>query len=236
MASVPVIILASGGLDSTVTAAWAAAEGHELYFLTIDYGQRHRIEIDCAKHIATWLKPKEHKILHLDLGIFGGSALTDQIPVPTDRILPEREQGIPSTYVPARNTIFLSLALAYAEVIQATKIFFGANIRDYSGYPDCRPEFIQAFMEVAKQGTRLGQEGCLIEIMAPLLFMTKREIIQKGMDLHVPFEFTNSCYQPGPDHRPCGHCDSCLIRKEGFQEAHLPDPAIKCSKIRGENV
>ena len=226
MASNPVVILISGGLDSTVTAALAKAEGHDLHLLTIDYGQRHRYEIECAKRIAEWLEAKEHKILSLDLGIFGGSALTDHIPVPTDRPSHEREHGIPVTYVPARNTIFLSLALAYAEVLKANTIYFGANIRDYSGYPDCRPEFIQAFMEVARQGTRLGQEGQGIEILAPLLFMTKREIIQKGHALHVPFGFTSSCYQPGPDHRPCGHCDSCLIRKEGFQEAQISDPAL----------
>ncbi len=224
MAHFPAVILASGGLDSTVTAALAKANGHDLYFLTIDYGQRHRIEIECAKRIATWVGAKEHKVLQLDLGIFGGSALTDQIPVPTDRSTKAREQGIPVTYVPARNTIFLSLALAYAEVLNATKIFFGANIRDYSGYPDCRPEFIEAFMEVAKRGTRLGQEGQAIQVLAPLLFMTKREIIQKGQELQVPFQITSSCYQPGLDDRPCGHCDSCLIRKEGFQEAQLADP------------
>ena len=230
MASNPVVILISGGLDSTVTAALAKAEGHDLHLLTIDYGQRHRYEIECAKRIAEWLEAKEHKILSLDLGIFGGSALTDHIPVPTDRPSHEREHGIPVTYVPARNTIFLSLALAYAEVLKANTIYFGANIRDYSGYPDCRPEFIQAFMEVARQGTRLGQEGQGIEILAPLLFMTKREIIQKGHALHVPFGFTSSCYQPDPDHRPCGHCDSCLIRKEGFQEAQISDPALTPSR------
>ena len=236
MAPSPVVILASGGLDSTVTAAFAKAEGYDLHVLTIDYGQRHRFEIECAKHIAAWLGAKDHKILHLDLGLFGGSALTDQIPVPTDRPAQEREDGIPVTYVPARNTIFLSLALAYAEVLNATKIFFGANIRDYSGYPDCRPEFIQAFMEVAKQGTRLGQEGRPVEVTAPLLYMTKREIIQKGQELHVPFQLTSSCYQPGPDHRPCGHCDSCLIRKEGFQEAQIPDPLVVNTSSEREKV
>ncbi|MDH5429176.1 MAG: 7-cyano-7-deazaguanine synthase QueC [Nitrospirota bacterium] len=226
MVPVPVVILASGGLDSTVTAALAKAEGCALYLLTIDYRQRHRFEIDCAKKISVWLGAHDHKIFQLDLGLFGGSALTDQIPVPTGRSSHEREHGIPVTYVPARNTIFLSIALAYAEVLNAKKIFFGANIRDYSGYPDCRPEFIQAFMEVARQGTRLGQEGHPIEVLAPLLFMTKREIIQKGQELGVPFEITSSCYQPGPDHRPCGHCDSCLIRQEGFRDAQLSDPAI----------
>jgi len=229
MTNIPVVILASGGLDSTVTSALAKKAGYDLNLLTIDYGQRHLYEIECAKKIATWLGVHDHKILQLDLGIFGGSALTDKIPVPTDRLSHERAHGIPSTYVPARNTIFLSLALAYAEVLNATKIFFGANIRDYSGYPDCRPEFIQAFMEVAKQGTRLGQEGPPIEVVAPLLFMTKREIITKGQELHVPFEITSSCYQPGPDHRPCGRCDSCLIRQEGFQEAQVSDPTIMSS-------
>ena len=204
-------------------------DGYDLNLLTIDYGQRHQYEIECAKKIAAWLGAHDHKILQLDLGIFGGSALTTKIPVPTDRLSHERAHGIPSTYVPARNTIFLSLALAYAEVLKATKIFFGANIRDYSGYPDCRPEFIQAFMEVAKQGTRLGQEGTPVEVVAPLLFMTKREIITKGQELHVPFEITSSCYQPGPDHRPCGRCDSCLIRQEGFQEAQVSDPTIMSS-------
>ena len=229
MPNTPVVILASGGLDSTVTAALARTDGYDLNLLTIDYGQRHRYEIECAKKIAAWLGAHDHKILQLDLGIFGGSALTDKIPVPTDRLSHERAHGIPSTYVPARNTIFLSLALAYAEVLKATKIFFGANIRDYSGYPDCRPEFIQAFMEVAKQGTRLGQEGTPVEVVAPLLFMTKLEIITKGQELHVPFEITSSCYQPGPDHRPCGRCDSCLIRQEGFQEAHVSDPIVMSS-------
>ena len=222
----PVVILASGGLDSTVTAALAKAEGHDLYLLTLDYGQRHHYEIECAKKIASWLGVKDHKVLQLDLGLFGGSALTDQIPVPTNRPASERGHGIPVTYVPARNTIFLSLALAYAEVLNAEKIYFGANILDYSGYPDCRPEFIKAFTEVAKQGTRLGQEGRPIEIEAPLLLMSKREIIQKGQELGVPFHLTSSCYQPGEDLRPCGRCDSCLIRQEGFRKALLADPTM----------
>jgi 7-cyano-7-deazaguanine synthase len=221
-----IVVLASGGLDSTVTAAIAKSEGYELYFLTIDYGQRHRTEIDCAQKISAYFEVKHHKIIQLDLRTFGGSALTDQIAVPTNRTPLDREQQIPVTYVPARNTIFLSLALAYAEVLGASSIYFGANIRDYSGYPDCRPEFIQAFKEVARLGTRMGLEGQPIDILAPLLFLTKREIIQKGHALGVPFQWTNSCYNPGLQNQPCGHCDSCLIRQEGFEEAQLPDPLL----------
>ncbi|HSF10557.1 MAG TPA: 7-cyano-7-deazaguanine synthase QueC [Nitrospirales bacterium] len=221
-----IVVLASGGLDSTVTAAIAKSEGYELYFLTVDYGQRHRTEIECAQKISEYFKVKEHKIIQLDLRTFGGSALTDQIPVPTNRTGRDREQQIPVTYVPARNTIFLSLALAYAEVLDASSIFFGANIRDYSGYPDCRPEFIQAFKEVARLGTRMGLEGQQVDILAPLLFLTKREIIQKGHALGVPFQWTNSCYNPGLQNQPCGHCDSCVIRQEGFKEAQLPDPLL----------
>ncbi|MCA9498220.1 MAG: 7-cyano-7-deazaguanine synthase QueC [Nitrospirales bacterium] len=219
-----VVVLASGGLDSTVTAAIAKSEGYELYFLTIDYGQRHRTEIDCARKISEYFAVKEHKIIQLDLRTFGGSALTDQIPVPTYQTVRNRTQQIPLTYVPARNTIFLSLALAYAEVLGASSIFFGANIRDYSGYPDCRPEFIQAFKNMARLGTRMGLEGHQIDILAPLLFLTKREIIQKGHALGVPFQWTNSCYNPGLHNQPCGQCDSCVIRQQGFQEAMLPDP------------
>jgi 7-cyano-7-deazaguanine synthase len=218
------VVLASGGLDSTVAAAIAQSEGYELYFLTIDYGQRHRLELDCAQKIAGYFEVKDHRILQLDLRAFGGSALTDHIAVPTDRKAQDRGQEIPVTYVPARNTIFLSLALAYAEVLGASKIFFGANIRDYSGYPDCRPEFLHAFREVARLGTRMGMKGHQVEIAAPLLFLTKREIIEKGQALGVPFHWTNSCYNPDLQNRPCGHCDSCLIRQEGFQEARIPDP------------
>ena len=226
MVASKIVVLASGGLDSTVTAAIAKSEGYELCFLTIDYGQRHRTEIACSQKISEYFEATDHKIIQLDLRTFGGSALTDQIPVPTNRTALDRKQQIPVTYVPARNTIFLSLALAYAEVLGASCIYFGANIRDYSGYPDCRPEFIQAFKEVARLGTRMGLEGQQIDIVAPLLFLTKREIIQKGHALGVPFQWTNSCYNPGPQNQPCGHCDSCLIRQEGFEEAQIPDPLL----------
>ena len=223
------VILFSGGLDSTVTAAVAREEGYALYLLTIAYGQRHSIEITRARQIAEWLDAQEHKILELDLRAFGGSALTGSLDVPLNRSPHDRNSGIPVTYVPARNTIFLSLALAYAEVLYATKIFFGANIRDYSGYPDCRPEFVQAFMEVARRGTKLGVDGAEIEILTPLILMTKAEIIQRGKALHVPLHLTHSCYSPREDGSPCGRCDSCHIRQEGFGTAGFPDPALSAS-------
>ena len=223
------VILFSGGLDSTVTAAVAKSEGHALYLLTISYGQRHSIEVTHACHIAKWLDAKEHKILELDLRTFGGSALTANIEVPTDRSSQDRDTDIPITYVPARNTIFLSLALAYAEVLQATKIFFGANIRDYSGYPDCRPEFVQAFMEVARKGTKRGVNGEEIEILTPLILMTKADIIQRGVALNVPFHLTHSCYAPQEDGKVCGRCDSCQIRQEGFETVGIPDPALSAT-------
>lgn len=218
------IILASGGLDSSVTAAVAKSEGDALYFLTVDYGQRHRVEIQCAGQIARFFQAQEHKVVSVDLRLFGGSALTGDMPVPMDRGKSEREQDIPVTYVPARNTIFLSLALAYAETVGAGNIYFGANVRDYSGYPDCRPEYIQAFQEVARLGTRMGVEGRSVKIRAPLLMLTKGEIIRKGRTLGVPFHLTSSCYKPDPSGRPCGHCDSCLIRREGFREIGVEDP------------
>ena len=219
------VILASGGLDSTVTAAIAQADGLDLYLLTIDYGQRHAIEVTQSSEIARWLKAKEHKILELDLRLLGGSALTGPITVPRHTSLDNRQKGIPVTYVPARNTIFLSLALAYAEVIQATRIYFGANILDYSGYPDCRPEFIEAFMNVARLGTKMGADGAKIEILTPLIEMSKAEIILKGKELDVPFHLTHSCYAPLENGQICGQCDSCLFRHEGFQSAGFDDPA-----------
>ena len=225
------VILASGGLDSTVTAAIAKHEGYDIHMLTISYGQRHSIEVSRSRQIAEWIGAREHKIIELDLRAFGGSALTGNLEVPTDRSSKEREDGIPVTYVPARNTIFLSLALAYAEVLQATSIFFGANIRDYSGYPDCRPEYVEAFMEMARRGTQLGVMGASIEILTPLIYMTKAEIIRKGIELEVPFHLTHSCYAPREDGEICGRCDSCVIRREGFEAAGLQDPAISSNPV-----
>ncbi|GJL65196.1 MAG: 7-cyano-7-deazaguanine synthase [Nitrospirales bacterium] len=220
------IILASGGLDSTVTATIAKSEGYNLHLLTVLYGQRHRIEVTRAASIATWLQAKEHKVIELDLRVFGGSALTEDLEVPKQQSLNDRQAGIPITYVPARNTIFLSLALAYAEVIHATRIYFGANVRDYSGYPDCRPEFVQAFVEVARLGTQRGVEGESIDILTPLMMMTKAEIIQKGLELDAPLHLTHSCYAPQADGRACGECDSCLFRQEGFQAVGMDDPSV----------
>lgn len=217
------VVLASGGLDSTVTAAMAREEGATLYLLTIMYGQRHQIEIQRAQAMAAWLQAAEHKIFKLALHEFGGSALTGQGDVPKRRPNQEGETGIPSTYVPARNTVFLSLALAYAEVVDADAIFIGANVLDYSGYPDCRPEFLQTFENAARLGTKRGVNGKPIKIHAPLLLLSKDEIIQRGRALGVPFEFTHSCYDPLGG-LACGQCDSCVIRLKGFRDAGCQDP------------
>lgn len=218
------VVLASGGIDSSVTAAVALRDGCLVHLLTIAYGQRHGVEVACARRIAGALGAAGHLVLDLDLRPIGGSALTSEQPVPKNRTRADRTDGIPSTYVPARNTIFLALALAYAETLAAPAIYIGANVVDYSGYPDCRPEFLRAFEEVARLGTRAGTAGPRIEIRAPLLRMTKAEIIRLGASLGVPFELTHSCYDPASDGTACGRCDSCVIRLEGFREAGLTDP------------
>lgn len=217
------VVLASGGLDSTVTAAIAREEGCELFFLTIDYGQRHAIEVARARQVAAAVGAASHLVLQLDLRAIGGSALTGPAAVPKDRADAERSQGIPVTYVPGRNLIFLSLAAAHAEVVGASFIYFGANVLDYSGYPDCRPSFIRAFEAVAKEGTKAGVEGNELHVKAPLLMLTKAEIIRRGIELHVPFQLTHSCYDPVGE-VACGHCDSCVIRREGFAKAGVVDP------------
>ncbi len=217
------VVLASGGLDSTVTAAVARRDGHALYVLTIAYQQRHAVEIERAREVAAWFGAQQHVVLDVNLRAFGASALTADMAVPKNRTEHERAEGVPSTYVPARNLIFLSLAAAHAEVVGASAIYFGANVIDYSGYPDCRPEFIRAFEAVVQAGTKAGIEGQRMEVRAPLLTMTKARIIQLGRTLNVPFHLTHSCYDP-VGNLACGHCDSCTIRKQGFAEAGVEDP------------
>ncbi|MEW6542134.1 MAG: 7-cyano-7-deazaguanine synthase QueC [Nitrospirota bacterium] len=218
------VVLSSGGLDSTVTAALARQDGCQLYLLTISYGQRHSVEVGRARAVGEALGAAGHLVLEVDLRPIGGSALTGDLAVPKDRSDAERRQAIPVTYVPARNTIFLALALAYAESLGASRVYFGANVLDYSGYPDCRPDYLRAFEEVARLGTKAGVEGQRIEIRAPLLSMTKAEIIRTGLALNVPFHLTHSCYDPAPDGTACGRCDSCRIRREGFRAAGAVDP------------
>ncbi len=218
------VVLLSGGLDSTVTAALAQQDGHRIHCVTISYGQRHRVEIERAQAVAKALGAAGHVVVTVDLRAIGGSALTADVEVPKDRAQEERAGEIPITYVPARNTIFLSLALAYAETLDAQAIYFGANVLDYSGYPDCRPDFIRAFETVARLGTKMGVEGRTVEIRAPLLMLSKAEIIRRGQDLRVPFQLTHSCYDPGLEGVACGRCDSCLIRREGFRQAGVVDP------------
>jgi 7-cyano-7-deazaguanine synthase len=217
------VVLASGGLDSTVTAAMARQDGFELYLLTIAYRQRHAVEIERAKQVAAALGAQSHLVIEVDLRALGGSALTDDLAVPKNRPDEARAAGIPITYVPGRNLIFLSLAAAHAEVVGARVIYFGANVLDYSGYPDCRPEFIRAFEQVVALGTKAGVEGQRIEVRAPLLMRSKAEIIRAGMQLQVPFALTHSCYDPIGT-VACGRCDSCVIRKQGFAQAGVEDP------------
>jgi 7-cyano-7-deazaguanine synthase len=217
------VVLLSGGLDSTVTAAVAKQEGCELFLLTIAYRQRHAVEIEQAKQVAAALHVKNHIVVEVDLRALGGSALTGDLAVPKDRLEQERAHGVPITYVPARNLIFLSLAAAHAEVIGASVIYFGANVLDYSGYPDCRPEFIRAFEQAVVAGTKSGVEGVRLEVRAPLLTLSKAEIIQLGMKLQAPLHLTHSCYDPIGS-VACGRCDSCLIRRQGFASAGVEDP------------
>jgi 7-cyano-7-deazaguanine synthase len=224
------VCLLSGGLDSTTCLAYARSEGWECYTLAFDYGQRHRAELGAAQRVSAALGAVRHLVLKVDLRQFGGSALTADIDVPKGRDLSDMSQGIPITYVPARNTVFLSLALAWAEVLAASAIFLGVNALDYSGYPDCRPEFIEAFERVANLATRAGVEGSTaVRIRTPLIRLTKAEIIHLGCSLGVDYSLTHSCYDPDERGRPCGCCDSCLLRAKGFAEAGLADPLISGS-------
>jgi 7-cyano-7-deazaguanine synthase len=225
MAGRRAVVLLSGGLDSATALAIARAEGFEAYALSFDYGQRHDRELDAARRVAAALGAREHLVLRLDLRAIGGSALTADIPVPKGRSAEAMASGIPATYVPARNTIFLSHALAWAEVLESQDIFIGVNALDYSGYPDCRPEFIEAFERMADLATRAGVEGTSrVRIHAPLIRLTKAEIVARGTALGVDFALTWSCYEPRPDGLACGRCDSCLLREKGFREAGLRDP------------
>lgn len=217
------VVLASGGLDSAVTAAIARRDGHELYFLTFDYGQRHAVEVRQARRLAEAMAVAHHLVCSVDLRAIGGSALTGDQGVPKDFDRPGRASEIPVTYVPGRNLIFLSLASAYAETIGAESVYFGANVLDYSGYPDCRPQFIRAFEKAVKEGTKAGVEGRALRVQAPLLALSKADIIREGVALGVPLALTHSCYDPVGD-LACGQCDSCRIRRDGFRTAGVVDP------------
>jgi 7-cyano-7-deazaguanine synthase len=226
MKSKPAVILLSGGLDSATTLAIARSEDFECSALSVDYGQRHRRELECAVRIAQVLGARKHTVVKVDLRALGGSALTDSIDVPKDRVPEAMSTGIPITYVPARNTILLGLALGHAEVVGAFDLFIGANAIDYSGYPDCRPEFLAEFERLANLATKAGVEGQgTFRVHAPLLRRTKADIIREGTRLGVDYGLTLSCYDPDEQGRACGHCDSCLLRLKGFHEAGLPDPA-----------
>jgi len=215
----------SGGLDSSTVLAIARSEGYELYALSFSYGQRHVVELEAAKRVAASIGVKQHRVAQIDLRIFGGSALTDDIDVPKGRAVAEMGHGIPITYVPARNTIFLSFALAWAEVLGSSDVFIGVNALDYSGYPDCRPEFIEAYEKMANLATKAGVEGRQrLKIHTPLLALTKAQIITKGIELGVNYGLTSSCYDPSSSGEPCGQCDSCLLRQKGFRENGLKDP------------
>lgn len=219
------VVLSSGGIDSTTTMAIARDDGYEIYALSFRYGQRHAVELEAAARIAAALGAKEHLILNLELGRIGGSALTSDMDVPKGRVAADMNHAIPVTYVPARNTIFLSYALAWAEVLEAPDIFIGVTAVDYSGYPDCRPEYIQAFEDMANLATKAAVEGrTRIRTKTPIIHMTKADIIRRGVELDVDYALTHSCYDPGESGAACGSCDSCILRQKGFKEAGTTDP------------
>ncbi|HRO63153.1 7-cyano-7-deazaguanine synthase QueC [Thermomonas sp.] len=223
-AAKPAVVLVSGGMDSAVVLAIAREQGHAVHALSVRYGQRHTSELDAADRVARMLGAVQHKTVNVDLRSFGGSALTDDIAVPTDADGHAIGDGIPSTYVPARNTILLALALGWAEVLGATDLFCGVNAVDYSGYPDCRPEFIDGFEALANLATKAGVEGSRFRVHAPLMHMSKADIARAGQRLGVDFSQTVSCYQADADGRACGHCDACCLRAQGFTDAGIPDP------------
>ncbi len=219
------VVLSSGGLDSTTAMAIAKSDGYDIYSLSFRYGQRHAFELKATQQVARKLDARKHLVIDIDLAKIGGSALTDDIDVPKARTYEEMDKEIPVTYVPARNTIFLSYALAWAEVLGSSDIFIGVNAIDYSGYPDCRPEYVEAFEHMANLATKAGVEGkTKLRIRTPLIQMTKAQIILRGIELGVDYAMTHSCYDPSPDGKACAQCDSCLLRKKGFKEAGIPDP------------
>jgi len=225
MPATPAVVLLSGGLDSATVLAMAAAQGFEPHAISFRYGQRHVYELEAAAQVARQLGARRHVVVAFDLRTFGGSALTGDLEVPKDRSVEQMGQGIPVTYVPARNTIFLSFALAWAETLQCADIFIGVNALDYSGYPDCRPQYIEAFENMANLATRAGvQAERRLKIHAPLIQMTKAQIIRQGLQLGVDYALTSSCYDPGPAGRPCARCDACLLRAKGFAQAEAIDP------------
>jgi 7-cyano-7-deazaguanine synthase len=224
----PAVVLLSGGLDSATALAIAGAEGFECFALSFRYGQRHAVELESAKRVADVMRVKKHLIVDINLALFGGSALTDEIAVPKGRSVAIMSQEIPVTYVPARNAVFLSLALAWAETLNCSDIYLGVNVLDYSGYPDCRPEFIEAFERMATLATKAGVEGrSRLKLHTPLISLRKSEIIARGIALGVDYAWTSSCYDPGTLGQPCGGCDSCLLRQEGFRELRQPDPLVE---------
>jgi 7-cyano-7-deazaguanine synthase len=227
MPAKPAVVLLSGGLDSATVLAIASAQGFETYAISFRYGQRHAYELEAAAQLARRHGARRHVVVEFDLRTFGGSALTADLEVPKDRSPDEMGHGIPVTYVPARNTIFLSFALAWAETLQCADIFVGVNALDYSGYPDCRPQYIDAYQRMANLATRAGVQGELrLAIHAPLIQMSKAQIIRQGLQLGVDYALTSSCYDPGPTGRPCGRCDACLLRAKGFAQAEAIDPLL----------
>jgi 7-cyano-7-deazaguanine synthase len=230
MSSRKAVCLLSGGLDSSTCLGVARRDGFECYALSFDYGQRHRVELDAATKVAKFFGVRKLRIVRIDLRAFGASALTADLEVPKNRSADQMQQGIPITYVPARNTIFLAFALAWAEVLECSDIFIGVNALDYSGYPDCRPEFIEAFERMANLATKAGVEGrTAIHIHAPLVTLSKAAIVRLAVQVGLDFALTHSCYDPDPAGRPCGRCDSCLLRRKGFEEAGVSDPLVHAS-------
>ena len=224
----PAVVLLSGGLDSTTALAIAKSEGFDAFAMSFRYGQRHAVELDSARRVAERLQASKHIIVDIDLRQFGGSALTDNIDVPKQRSISAMSEGIPVTYVPARNTVFLSFALAWAETLNSSDIYLGVNALDYSGYPDCRPEYIEAFECMANLATKAGIEGRQrLKLHTPLINLTKAQIIARGLGLGIDYSITSSCYDPSPAGAPCGTCDSCLLRLKGFSELHQADPLVE---------